>query len=87
MSLCVLFNFFYSPITFTFLQSCADQQRVSHRLLPEVWLRDHRDKKELLQEDRACRRPRAAEEPAQSVCTAQRRASEGGVRGTALWGD
>lgn len=60
-------------------QSRADQQWVGHRFLPEVWLWDHWNKKELLQEDRAGRRPRVAEEPSQPVCTAQRRASEGRV--------
>lgn len=49
------------------LQSRADQQWVSHRFLPEVWLWDHRNEKELLQEDRAGRRPCVAEEPSQPV--------------------
>lgn len=60
-------------------QSRADQQWVGHRFLPEVWLWDHWNKKELLQEDRASRRPRVAEEPSQPVCATKRRASKGRV--------
>lgn len=72
-------NYFFCP-----QQSCADQQWVGHRLLSEVWLWDHRDEKELLQEDRACRCPRAAEEPAQPLCAPRWRAAEVRVGGTAF---
>lgn len=76
-----LFKLFYHSLRISYPspQSRADQQRVSHSLLPEVWLWDHWNKKELLQEDRARRCPCVAEEPAQPMCTAQRRASEGRV--------
>lgn len=68
---CLLMHLYFPT-----LQSCADQQWVGHWLLPEVWLWDYWDKEELLQEDRACRCPCVAKEPAQSLCTAQWRASE-----------
>lgn len=75
-----LWNSVYWTNIFPYLpQSRADQQWVSHRFLPEVWLWDHWNKKELLQEDRASRRPCVAEEPSQPVCAAKRRASKGWV--------
>lgn len=57
-------------------QSRADQQWVCNWLLPEIWLWDHWDKKELLQEDRASRCPRSSEKPAQPMCAPSRRAAE-----------
>lgn len=57
-------------------QACPDQQRICNWLLQKVWLWDHWDEEELLQEDRARRCARAAEKPQSPLSWPERRCAK-----------